>query len=77
MVKLTLGVVCIILGIEYAWVVHAYRGASYEILYVADTFTWLFAGLILFTEGLFSYLSVLKGLEISLRVEKTAKTSRD
>lgn len=58
--KIILGTVCIILGAEYAWAYCVLKAASFGILYVADTFTWLSAGTILFTEGLHSYLVILK-----------------
>ncbi len=58
--KIILGTVCIILGAEYAWAYCVLKAASFGILYVADTFTWLCAGTILFTEGLYSYLMILK-----------------
>ena len=58
--KIILGVVCLILGIEYAWTYCVYEAASFGILYVADTFTWLSAGTILFTEGIYAYIKALK-----------------
>lgn len=58
--KIILGTVCLILGAEYAWAYCVLKAASFGILYVADTFTWLSAGAILFTEGLYSYLMILK-----------------
>jgi len=57
--KLLLGVVCLILGGEYAWSYVVYTAASFGILYIADSTVWLLAGLILFTEGLRSYLKIL------------------
>jgi hypothetical protein len=57
--KLLLGVVCLILGGEYAWSYVVYTAASFGILYIADSIVWLLAGLILFTEGLRSYLKML------------------
>lgn len=58
--KIILGTVCIILGVEYAWAYCVLKAATFGILYVADSFTWLCAGTILFTEGLHSYLVELK-----------------
>ena len=57
--KLLLGVVCIILGGEYAWSYVVYSAASFGILYIADSTVWFLAGLILFTEGLRGYLRLL------------------
>ena len=57
--KLLLGVVCIILGGEYAWSYVVYSAASFGILYIADSMIWFLAGFILFTEGLRSYLRIL------------------
>ena len=57
--KLLLGVVCLILGGEYAWSYVVYSAASFGILYIADSTVWFLAGLILFTEGLRSYLRIL------------------
>ncbi len=57
--KLLLGVVCLILGGEYAWSYVVYSAASFGILYVADATVWFLAGFILFTEGLRSYLRIL------------------
>ena len=54
-----LGVVCLILGGEYAWSYVVYSAASFGILYIADSTVWFLAGLILFTEGLRSYLRIL------------------
>jgi len=57
--KLLLGVVCLILGGEYAWSYVVYSAASFGILYIADSMIWFLAGFILFTEGLRSYLRIL------------------
>ena len=57
--KLLLGVVCLILGGEYAWSYVVYAAASFGILYIADSMIWFLAGFILFTEGLRSYLRIL------------------
>ena len=67
--KIILGAVCIVLGVEYAWAYCVYTSASFGILYVADTFTWLSAGTILFTEGLYSYLKILSRYARRSRVE--------
>jgi hypothetical protein len=50
-IKISIGVVCLILAAEYGWTYIVYEAATYRILYVADLTTWLFAGLILFSEG--------------------------
>lgn len=57
--KILLGVVCLILGGEYAWSYIVYSAASFGILYISDSAVWFLAGLILFTEGLRSYLRIL------------------
>jgi hypothetical protein len=57
--KLLLGVVCLILGGEYAWSYVVYSAASFGILYIADSMIWFLTGFILFTEGLRSYLRIL------------------
>jgi hypothetical protein len=57
--KLLLGVVCLILGGEYAWSYVVYSAASFGILYIADSTVWFLAGFILFTEGLRGYLRLL------------------
>ncbi len=69
--KMILGTVCIILGAEYAWAYCVYTAASFGILYVADTFIWLCAGSILFTEGLQSYLRALRGDKKKVELESS------
>lgn len=68
--KIILGSVCIILGVEYAWTYCVYHAATFGILYVADTFTWLSAGTILLTEGLYSYLQTLRRAKHELDVSR-------
>lgn len=60
LIKMLLGVVCLILGAEYAYAYCVYEAATFGVLYIADLTTWLLAGLILFTEGLQGYLTVLR-----------------
>ena len=70
--KIILGVVCVILGVEYAWAYVVLKAASFGILYVADAFTWLCAGTILFTEGLHTYIVTLKRSAREAMVEPVA-----
>ncbi len=58
--KILVGVICLILAVEYAYAYCVYQAASFGIMYIGDTLTWFFAGGILFTEGLQDYLRVLK-----------------
>jgi len=58
-VKLLLGIVCLILGGEYAWSYVVYSAACFGILYISDSTVWFLAGLILFTEGLRTYIRIL------------------
>ena len=60
LLKIILGVICLILSIEYAYAFCVYQAASFGIMYIGDTLTWFFSGGILFTEGLQSYLEVLR-----------------
>lgn len=59
-IKMTLGVVCLVLAAEYGWTYLVYEAASYRILYIADLTTWLLAGLILFSEGLQGYIRAIE-----------------
>ncbi len=58
--KMILGVICLILSIEYVYAYCVYQAASFGIMYIGDALTWFFAGGILFTEGLQRYLQVLR-----------------
>lgn len=58
-IKMVLGIICLVLAAEYGWTYIVYEAASYRILYIADLTTWLFAGLILFSEGVQSYIRVI------------------
>lgn len=60
LLKMVLGVVCLVLSVEYGYAYLVYEAASFGILYIADMVTWLLAGAILFTEGLQGYLIFLK-----------------
>ena len=72
--KMILGVICLILSIEYTYAYCVYQAASFGIMYIGDAFTWFFAGGILFTEGLQRYLQALREeveeeLPVHLRVD--------
>ena len=58
--KMILGVLCLVLGIEYGYSYCVYEAASFGIIYIGDMVTWLLAGFILFTEGLYIYLQLLR-----------------
>ena len=58
--KMIIGAVCIILSAEYLYAFCVYQAASFGIMYIGDTVTWLSAGGILFTEGLQGYLRALE-----------------
>ncbi len=58
--KMILGVICLILSIEYAYAFCVYQAASFGIMYIGDALTWFFSGGILFTEGLHSYLQEIR-----------------
>ena len=58
--KMILGVICLILSIEYAYAFCVYQAASFGIMYIGDALTWFFAGGILFTEGLRGYLQEIQ-----------------
>ena len=58
--KMVLGVICLILSIEYVYAYCVYQAASFGIMYIGDALTWFFAGGILFTEGLQGYLQALR-----------------
>ena len=58
--KILIGVICLILSVEYAYAYCVYQAASFGIMYIGDTLTWFFAGGILFTEGLQGYLQVIR-----------------
>ena len=49
--KMSLGLVCFILSVEYAIAYVHYNESSFGILYVGDCATWFMASLILFFEG--------------------------
>jgi hypothetical protein len=67
-IKISIGVVCLILAAEYGWTYIVYEAATYRILYVADLITWLFAGLILFSEGMQGYIrAILEGSKKRIR----------
>jgi hypothetical protein len=70
-IKIILGIVCLVLAAEYGWTYIVYEAASYRILYVADLTTWLLAGLILFSEGMQSYIRAI--VEVSRRRPKRAR----
>ncbi len=57
--KMMLGVICLILSAEYLYAFCVYQAASFGIMYIGDSITWLSAGGILFTEGLQGYLRAL------------------
>lgn len=58
--KMCLGVTCLILAIEYGYAFCVYHAASFGIFYIGDIVTWLLAGLLLFTEGLYHYLQIIR-----------------
>ncbi|TRO53675.1 hypothetical protein E2P71_05890 [Candidatus Bathyarchaeota archaeon] len=58
--KRIIGAVCIILSAEYLYAFCVYQAASFGIIYIGDTVTWLSDGRILFTEGLQGYLQALE-----------------
>jgi len=58
--KMILGVICLILSIEYAYAFCIYQAASFGIMYIGDVLTWFFSGGILFTEGLHSYIQLIR-----------------
>ena len=67
--KMVLGVIFLILSLEYVYAYCVYQAASFGIMYIGDAITWFFSGGILFTEGLRSYLRVIREeQEESLRV---------
>ena len=70
-IKIFLGIVCLVLAAEYGWTYIVYEAASYRILYIADLTTWLLAGLILFSEGMQSYIRVI--VEVSRRRPRRAR----
>lgn len=59
LIKLVLGIICLILAAEYAYTYCVYQQASFGILYIGDTLTWFLAGFVLFTEGLQGYLRAM------------------
>lgn len=69
--KMILGVVCLILALEYGYAFCVYQAASFGIMYIGDLVTWLLAGFILFTEGFFSYINILRKPKIGL-IKETA-----
>ena len=73
--KIILGVICLILSVEYVYAFCVYQAASFGIMYIGDALTWFFSGGILFTEGLVQYLRVLgeeKGATLRLHVPHRA-----
>ena len=58
--KMIIGLICLILSVEYIYAYCVYQAASFGIMYIGDAVTWFSAGGILFTEGLRSYLEVLR-----------------
>lgn len=42
--KILVGVICLILAVEYAYAYCVYQAASFGIMYIGDTLTWFFAG---------------------------------
>lgn len=58
--KMVLGVICLILSLEYVYAYCVYQAASFGIMYIGDAITWFFSGGILFTEGLRSYLREIR-----------------
>jgi hypothetical protein len=58
--KMVLGLICLILSLEYVYSYCVYQAASFGIMYIGDAITWFFAGGILFTEGLRSYLQEIR-----------------
>ena len=71
--KMMLGVVCLILGLEYGYAFCVYQAASFRIFYIGDLVTWLLAGFILFSEGLYHYLNIIRNLKISLKQEASMR----
>lgn len=61
--KLIVGVMCLVLGVEYGWAYIVLNEASFGILYIGDMLTWLMAGAILFFEGLYSISEVFKSIK--------------
>ena len=73
MLKMIIGVMCIILSCEYAYSYCVYQAASFGILYVGDTLAWFLAGFILFTEGLQGYLHYLVAQATKVPLELEAQ----
>lgn len=71
MLKMIIGVMCIILACEYAYSYCVYQAASFGILYIGDMLAWFAAGFILFTEGLQGYLRrlVVQATKVPLELE--------
>ena len=64
--KMIIGVLCLVLAIEYGYSYCVYQAASFGIIYIGDMVTWLLAGFILFTEGLYAYLQLLRSPRFKL-----------
>lgn len=58
--KIIIGIICLILSVEYVYAYCVYQAASFGIMYIGDAITWFFAGGILFTEGIHHYLRALQ-----------------
>ena len=59
MIKMAIGIICLVLSCEYLYTYCVYEAASFGIIYIGDTLAWFLAGFILFTEGLQAYLRIL------------------
>lgn len=73
--KMVLGVICLILSLEYVYAYCVYQAASFGIMYIGDAITWFFSGGILFTEGLRSYLQEIREEQREALRLRTAKRS--
>ena len=68
--KMIIGVLCLVLAIEYGYSYCVYQAASFGIIYIGDMVTWLLAGFILFTEGLYAYLQLLRNARFQFESDK-------
>ena len=67
--KMMLGVVCLILALEYGYAFSVYQAASFGIFYIGDLVSWLLAGFILFSEGLMHYLNIIRSIKMGIKQE--------
>lgn len=75
--KMCLGVTCLILALEYGYAFCVYQAASFGIFYIGDIFTWLLAGLLLFTEGFYHYLQIIRKPKPELENKKLIEVYND